>query len=96
MNYQHCIWNRASLGKESTCDVGDLGWEGLLEKEMATHSSILTWRIPWTEEPGRQSQRVRHDLATKQQQQKMTETALDSRHVVVNFKLSFIRSYYYF
>ena len=31
-----------------------LGWEQPLEKEMATHSSILAWRIPWTEEPGRQ------------------------------------------
>ena len=45
----------------------------LMEKEMATHSSILACRIPWTEEPGRlQSmgfQRVGHDLATKQQQQ---------------------------
>ena len=30
-----------------------LGWEDSLEKEMATHSSILAWRIPWTEEPGR-------------------------------------------
>ena len=30
-----------------------LGQEDALEKEMATHSSILTWRIPWTEEPGR-------------------------------------------
>ena len=29
-----------------------LGWEDPLEKEMATHSSILAWRIPWTEEPG--------------------------------------------
>ena len=29
-----------------------LGWEDPLEKEMATHSSILTWKIPWTEEPG--------------------------------------------
>ena len=29
-----------------------LGWEDLLEKEMATHSSTLAWRIPWTEEPG--------------------------------------------
>ena len=42
-----------------------------LEKGMATHSSILVWEIPWTEEPGRLqsmgSQRVRHDLATKQQ-----------------------------
>ena len=31
-----------------------LGWEDPLEKGMATHSSILAWRIPWTEEPGRQ------------------------------------------
>ena len=45
--------------------VRSLGWEGLLEKEMATHSSILDWRIPWMEEHGRlQSmglQRVGHD-----------------------------------
>ena len=49
--------------------VRSLGWEDPLEKEMATHSSILAWRIPWTEEPGRlQSmgcKRVGHDLATK-------------------------------
>ena len=32
--------------------VCSLGWEDLLEKGVATHSSILTWRIPWTEEPG--------------------------------------------
>ena len=32
--------------------VQSLGWEDLLEKEMATHSNILAWRIPWTEEPG--------------------------------------------
>ena len=30
-----------------------LGWEDSLEKEMATHSSILAWRIPWAEEPGK-------------------------------------------
>ena len=45
--------------------VRSLGWEDLLEKEMATHSSSLAWRIPWTEEPGglqsRGSQRVGHD-----------------------------------
>ena len=49
--------------------MGGLAWEGPLEKEMATHSSILAWRIPWTEEPaGLQSmvlQTVGHDLATK-------------------------------
>ena len=33
--------------------VPSLGWEDRLEKEMAIHSSILTWEIPWTEEPGR-------------------------------------------
>ena len=34
-------------------DVGSLGQEDPLEREMATHSSILAWKIPWTEEPGR-------------------------------------------
>ena len=32
--------------------IGSLGWEDPLEKGMATHSSILDWRIPWTEKPG--------------------------------------------
>ena len=45
--------------------VLSLGWEDLLEKEMATHTSTLTWRIPWMEEPGRlqsmDSHRVGHD-----------------------------------
>ena len=45
--------------------VRSLGWEDPLEKEMAAHSSILAWKIPWTAEPGsllsRGSQRVRHD-----------------------------------
>ena len=45
--------------------VQSLGWEDHLEKEMATHSSILAWKIPWTEEPGMLqpmgSQRVGHD-----------------------------------
>ena len=35
-----------SDGKESACSMGDLGWEGPLEEGMATHSSILAWRIP--------------------------------------------------
>ena len=45
--------------------VQSLGQEDLLEKEMATHSNILAWKIPWTEDPGRLqsmgSQRVGHD-----------------------------------
>ena len=51
--------------------VPSLGQEDLLEKEMATHSSVLAWEISWTEEhDGLQSmglQTVRHDLVTKQQ-----------------------------
>ena len=53
--------------------VQSLGWEDPLQKGVVTHSSILAWKIPWTEEPGRlQSigpQRIRHDLVSKWQQQ---------------------------
>ena len=60
--------------KNAPADLGDvrdtglvLGLEDLLEEGMATHSSILAWRIPWTEEPGglqsMGSQKVRHDLS---------------------------------
>ena len=64
-----------SDSKESACNAGDLssipGLGRSQEKEMATYSSIRAWRIPWTEEPGglqsTGSQRVRHDLAIKQQ-----------------------------
>ena len=52
--------------------VRSLGWEDLLEKGMATHSSILAWRIPWIEEPGglwsTGTQRVGHNLVTEQPQ----------------------------
>ena len=45
--------------------VRSLGWEDALEKGVATHSSVLAWKTPWTEEPGglqsMGSQRVRHD-----------------------------------
>ena len=50
--------------------VQSLGQEDPLEKEMATHCSILAWEIPWTEESGglqsMGSQKIRHNLATKQ------------------------------
>ena len=59
-----------SSGKEPTCQcrrhetwVWSLGWDDPLEKGMATHSSILAWKIPWTEEPCGQSQTQRSDLA---------------------------------
>ena len=66
-------WSRASLVAQVVKNlttmqetwVGSLGREDPLQKEMAMHSSILAWRIPWTEEPGRLqsmgSQRVGHD-----------------------------------
>ena len=62
-----------SDSKESTCNAGDpgwsLGWEDPLDKGLAAHSSILPWRIPWTEKPGRLqsmgSPRVGHDWATR-------------------------------
>ena len=58
-----------SDGKESACNAGDprsiLGWEDPLEKGIASYSSILVWRIPWTEKPGGLqpvgSQRVRRE-----------------------------------
>ena len=61
-----------SSGNESACNAGDLdsipAWEDPLEKDVATYSSILAWRIPCTEEPGRLqsmgSQRIRHDRVT--------------------------------
>ena len=71
MRKQHTLW--ASLvaqwvkslpAVQKNC-VLSLAWEDPLEKEMANHSSILAWRIPWTEEPGglqsMESQRVGHD-----------------------------------
>ena len=65
------------MAKNLLADAGDrvqsLGQEDLPEEGMATHSSILAWEIPWTEEPsGLQSMglpRVGHNLVAKQQQQ---------------------------
>ena len=50
------VWDSGSEDKELTCNAGDpsltLGQEDPLKRGMATHSSILAWRIPWIEEPG--------------------------------------------
>ena len=58
----------------------------LLEEEMATHSSILAWKIPWTEEPGRlQSmgwQRVRQDLATNTHTHNLNSPARHQTHTL--------------
>ena len=71
-----------SHGKKSTCNAGDqiwyLGREDPMQKGMATHSTILAWRIPWTEKPGglqsMKSQRAGHDRTTKH------KLALNIRH----------------
>ena len=67
-----------------------LGQEDPLEKGMATHSSILAWRIPWTEEPGGlQStglQRVGHDLVTKQQQKIFDENSVSRLKYIMSIK----------
>ena len=61
----------SSAGKESVCNAGDLGWEDPLEEGLATHSSILAWRIPWMEEPGGLQRtgphRVRHEAQHREE-----------------------------
>ena len=54
---------KAGDARDEELQVGSLSWEDPLEEGMATHSSILSWRIPWTEEPGRLQSRgsQRHD-----------------------------------
>ena len=66
--------------------VWSLVQEDPLEKEMATHSSILAWEIPWTEEPGglqslglQKNQTLWHELATKQKQQQVLWNKVDNR-----------------
>ena len=63
-------FSSGSVGKESTCkarDTGSILWVGKIpwRRAIATHTSIIAWEIPWTEEPGelqsKGSQRVRHD-----------------------------------
>ena len=60
-------WLRIRLPMQDPQEMGvrSLGWEVPLEKEMTTHSSILAWKTPWTEEPGELQfmvlQRVRHN-----------------------------------
>ena len=58
-----------NLPAKQEIQAQSLDWENPLEKEMATHSSVLAWEIPWTEEPGGLQSwgcRVKHNLVTKQ------------------------------
>ena len=87
-----------SDGKASAYNTGDLGWEELLEKEMATHSSILAWKIPWMEKPGRlqsmESQRVGHDwLLHSLKKRKKRKNYTKSKFVLYFFSGSFLSSY---
>ena len=85
-----------SVVKNLPANAGDrvwsLSWEDPLEKETAAHSSILAWKIPWTEEPGAlqsmDRERVRHNLETKQQ----LFTVL---YWINTLSLCFIPSYYF-
>ena len=65
------VKNLPTMQEPQEMQVQSLGQEDPLEKVMATHFSILTWKIPWTEESGglqsMGSQRVEHNLVTKQQ-----------------------------
>ena len=59
------VKNPPAKEEDVRMQVQSLGWEDPLEEGMATHFSVLAWRIPWTEEPGGLrsigSQRIRHD-----------------------------------
>ena len=59
--------------------VGPLGWKDALENGMANHSSILVWRIPWTEEPG-----GLHSIALQGVRQDLSESAHTHTHVVID------------
>ena len=66
------VKNPPAMQDTQETQVRSLGWEDPLEKEIATHSSILAWEIPWTEESGglqsMELQKVGHQLVTQQQQ----------------------------
>ena len=74
--------------------VWSLGWEDSLDEGMATHSSILTWRVPWTEEPGGLPsmglQRVRHNWETKHSTEYVYDGSLEKqiRHRVATRRLA--------
>ena len=59
------VKNPPAMQETQETEVGSLGWDEPLEKDMATHSSTLSWEVPWTEEPdGLQFmglQRIRHN-----------------------------------
>ena len=83
------VKNPPAMQKTQKTFVQSLGWEDLLEEEMATHSSILAQKIPWTEEPARIQymglQRVGHDLLTKQKKQQYSILIYYTIQIVIPF-----------
>ena len=73
--------------------VRSLGWEDPLEEEMETHSSILAWKIPWTEEPGElqsvESQRIGRSLATDHNASEANITIEEKQYYVDIFRKKF-------
>ena len=57
------VKNPPANARNAETQVQSLGWEDPLEEEMAAHSRILAWRIPWIEEPGRIQSMVSHSRA---------------------------------
>ena len=80
--------------------VWSLGWEDPLEEGMATHSSILSWRNPWTEEPRRLKsmvfKRVRHNLASNTQRHTYIHTHLVGRSCHLWLLLGFFLFFFFF
>ena len=79
-------WRVSNLPARWDIWVQFLGWEDILEEEMATHSSILAWRIPWTEEPS--------GLQSMGSQSHMTEWLRHTQHLHY-YSISYHVCYYY-
>ena len=79
------VKNPPAMQETQETEVGSLGWEEPLEKDMATHSSTLSWEVPWTEEPdGLQFmglQRIRHNWTLHSPFQSNTEKASYLLHI---------------
>ena len=85
------VKNPLAMQESQEMWLQSLGWEETLEKEMATPTSILAWKIPWTEAPGglqsMGSQRVGHDLQTKQQQQQFRSSQTRKQKILIGQEL---------
>ena len=87
--FNHLLLTKHCLSAMQETRVRSLGWEDPLDKEIAAHSNILTWKIPWTMEPGRLlsmgSQRVGHDWVISLS---LLNTVLRTLHVLYHWSLT--------